>query len=750
MDALELARVAGTECLQAALSYLQLGWSVLGLCPPDHYGVGKQHAHSCDHPGKRPWPQQGKWKEFQERLPTEAEVRSWWQEHPFLNVGCALGPVSGLIRVDVEGEAGQRALEELSGGAVPDTVAFRSGRRDGTGKGLLYAIPSGAPLRTTVYQAGAKTELRFQAGGAQTVLPPSRHPDGGRYEWLPGCSPFERRATLAPPWLVHALSAERSPPQHRATASSNGETIPEGKRDDTLTSMAGTMRRKGFDGAAILAALLITNEQHCDPPLPEAQVQKIAVSVCRYAPELRVVSGDPEEEEEAPSDWPEKPGSEAYDGLAGEIVQVIRPETEADPVAILVQILVMFGSDIGRTACWQVEDTRHHGNLFCCLVGDTSTSRKGTSRCRAMQAFSALGGEPSWHSCLASGLSTGEGLIAAVRDPTYKVHHVKQRGRVVDTQNVLDDPGVVDKRLLVVESEFGRSLRAMQREGNTLSPVLRLAWDGDSLSVLTRGNAASRLRATDPHVSLIAHITPGELHGLFADLDIINGLANRLLWVACRYSKLLPLGGRPIDLGDRTQKVARAVEQARQHPALIPLDAEAARLWDQEAYAHLFHRPPGLLGAVTNRAVAQVRRLGLLYALLDFDTAVRLRHLKSALALWGYCERSARWLFGDSTGNRLADEILAELRGQARNGLTRTQIRDLFSRHAATLEINRALAVLRDGKLARTTFVQTEGRPMEKWFATPCDKSDKSDKSCAATTYGEFAATDNATKGGCD
>src|SRR5262249_15879192 len=98
----------GASCLEYGLRYLQLRWAVLAVCPPDHVGVGKQYGQGCTSPGKAPW---GEWKIFQERLPTEQELRRKWQDNPTLNVGVALGPVSGLIRVDVDGAKGEIRLE---------------------------------------------------------------------------------------------------------------------------------------------------------------------------------------------------------------------------------------------------------------------------------------------------------------------------------------------------------------------------------------------------------------------------------------------------------------------------------------------------------------------------------------------------------------------------------------------------------------------------------------------------------------
>ena len=284
-------KAEGLYCLDFALRYRnEFGWSILALCPPDHMGVGVTHTRHCTSPGKAPW---GPWKEFQDRLPTQEEIKRKWHDNPTLNVGVALGPVSGLIRVDVDGPEGEARLIQVSGGVLPPTLEFVSGRSNG-GRGLLYAIPPGAELRTTVERSGAaKQELRFQAKGAQTVLPPSRHREGGLYAWTPGHGPWEIKADTAPDWLLDQLKVGKSV---RATGGTPrltqsfaiGSPIFDGARNSTLTSIAGAMRRIGCSVEAMYAALAIENKLRCKPPLDEAEVRVIAESIGRYPPSARV------------------------------------------------------------------------------------------------------------------------------------------------------------------------------------------------------------------------------------------------------------------------------------------------------------------------------------------------------------------------------------------------------------------------------------------------------------------------------
>src|SRR5712671_70478 len=69
--------------------------------------------------------------------------------------------------------------------------------------------------------------------------------------------------------------------------------------------------------------------------------------------------------------WPDPLPSEAYHGLAGEIVRAIEPHTEADPAALLLQLLAGFGSIVGRKPHFRAEADRHYLNLFVVLVGTT-------------------------------------------------------------------------------------------------------------------------------------------------------------------------------------------------------------------------------------------------------------------------------------------------------------------------------------------------------------------------------------------
>jgi hypothetical protein len=143
---------------------------------------------------------------------------------------------------------------------------------------------------------------------------------------------------------------------------------------------------------------------------------------------------------------------------------------------------------------------------------------------------------------------------------------------------------------------------------------------------------------------------------------------------------------------------------------------EATKAWGA-TYKDLSAERPGLLGAVTARAEAQVIRLALIFCLLDGKDKIDTAHLEAAMAIWAYCDESAALIFGDSLGDPVTDDILTALRRSA-SGMTRTDISNLFGRHRTSDQIGGALATLLKMGLAKFEEKKTDGRPVEVWFAT--------------------------------
>jgi hypothetical protein len=456
------------------------------------------------------------------------------------------------------------------------------------------------------------------------------------------------------------------------------------------------------------------------PPRPAAEGKDAAAALERLLTNPPIVAplaapngSDPRADEDGfepdpfASDWPDALGEAAFRGLAGEFVALVGPHTEADPAALLIQLLVGFGNVVGRGPHVLVGADRHGVNLSAVVVGATSRGRKGTAEAWTRALLRRV--DERWANYrVQTGLTSGEGLINAVRDASKKLDK--------DGNEVVADPGEDDKRLIAIEPEFARVLRAASRESNTLSAQLRMAWDApEVMRTMTRN---SPLAATRAHISVVGHVTSPELRKELTEVETANGFANRFLWAAARRSKLLPRGGDlvPDDLTPLAQRFSAAASWAATRGE-ISRDGGFWTLWDQ-VYPELTSDRPGLLGAVTSRCEAQVLRLALAYALLDSSELVQRPHLEAALAVWRYCEASAAHVFGTSLGDPLADRILAFLRHHGGEWVARNDVRVHLSGHPKKEELNRAFAILLQHGLAETEKVPTKGAPRECWRST--------------------------------
>lgn len=411
-------------------------------------------------------------------------------------------------------------------------------------------------------------------------------------------------------------------------------------------------------------------------------------------------------------EWPRPLAEQAFHGIAGEIVRAIEPHTEADPAALLFQLLTGFGNLVDRGPHTIADGARHGCNLFTAIVGVSSKGRKGTAWKHIRRVLEAIDSEWAGKR-VQGGLSSGEGLIWGVRDPIETQEAIREKRLVTGYQTIIEDPGVSDKRLLVIEQELAATLRVMAREGSTLSTTIRQAWDTGDLRVLTKNSPA---QATGAHISIAGHITRDELLRFLTSTDTANGFANRFLWVCSRRSKLLPEGGdiQSVDFAPLTRRLAEVASAAR-NAGEVGRDKGAREIW-REVYEALSEGKRGLFGSVTARSEAQVLRLALVYALLDGVQVISEPHMLAALAAWDYCEASARFIFGDSLGYPEADRILTALRPNSQ-GLTRTEIRDLFGRNQSEPVTQAALTALEERGLARKFTEQTGGRPVERWIA---------------------------------
>ena len=273
------------DLLTAALRYAELGFSVVPVHTIKNDGsCSCKEGKSCGSPGKHPRTLHG----IHDATRDTAEIESFWARWPDANIGIATGSASALVVIDVDPRnGGLETFEKLQAelGPLPETPMVSTG---GDGAHLLFDLP---PITVRKHTAGPGIDVLGE--GCMMVAPPSLHVSGKRYSWEEGlCLDDMRRASLPRSWLER-LNGSRACSSD--SAKSNAITIPQGQRNTHLTKVAGGLRRSGLSDSTILAALKAENADKCDPPLDEAEVEKIAASVARYPLPAPAKGEDPAE-----------------------------------------------------------------------------------------------------------------------------------------------------------------------------------------------------------------------------------------------------------------------------------------------------------------------------------------------------------------------------------------------------------------------------------------------------------------------
>jgi len=402
---------------------------------------------------------------------------------------------------------------------------------------------------------------------------------------------------------------------------------------------------------------------------------------------------------------------EARYGLLGEMLTAIEPQTEADPVGILLGWLCCYGNIIGRTAHFTVGGTKHYPVLYAGIVGNTSDA-KGDGWNAVLYPFREIA--PDWVKQCVGGIGSGEGLVERICDEQTILQADKKTGEV--TPVVL--PGAMDKRFLVRLSELSRCFKIGRRESSTLSEFLREAWDCNLLHIANRGG--NSLSADAYTITLFGDITPGVLRKILeGGTEAFDGSANRYLWCLVKSQRDLPKPGKWHSLHVLLPRLSEAVAFAK-GIGEVERDAEAEAFW--ESIYGMLKREADTIPH-TDRARPHVMRLALLYALLDKSDCIRLPHLKAAMAIWGHCRESARRLFATPNPQRPSGPVIEEpLYVRLSNmilrkpGISRSEIRDLLGTGIRAEEIEAALQWLESKGWAYRQNQSTGGRPAECWY----------------------------------
>ncbi|MBM3564729.1 MAG: DNA primase [Alphaproteobacteria bacterium] len=210
-------------------------------------------------------------------------IAARWLNRPTANIGLLTGERNGCFVLDVDGPKGQASLERLlaANGPLPEGPI----QRTGGGRHHFFAWPEGRTVRNSASRVAPGIDIRGEGG--YVIVPPSVHPSGEQYRWLPGAAWGEVKLPAAPDWLLDLVAPRPAPGGFTAAKTSGqwaemvGETIQEGRRNATITSVTGHLLALNVNPALVAELMLALNAWRCEPPLDTAEVEGIVISIAK-------------------------------------------------------------------------------------------------------------------------------------------------------------------------------------------------------------------------------------------------------------------------------------------------------------------------------------------------------------------------------------------------------------------------------------------------------------------------------------
>jgi putative DNA primase/helicase len=658
--------------------------------------------------------------------------------------------------LDVDGDEGEAAIRELCstfGDEWMDTLTVTTAR----GRHLYYLCPEGAEIRNSASKLAPGLDVR--GAGGYVIVPPSIHSSGHQYTWVHEEAPVAQ----APAWLLERLS---TPARQSTPGTDHNAAIPKGRRNAALTSLAGTMRRRGATREAIEAALLAENRQRCERPLPEAEVVRIAASVTRYpAAEAH--------------DWPdpmplggELPPVQACD--IAMLPEALRPlvEDAAERMQVpldfpaVVSVLALAGATNRRATLQpKAADTSWLvvPNLWGGIVAPPGLLKSPviTTITRPLAQIEAL-----WRAEHESAVSEHKlqkeevELRQAAWREQFKAAQKAGKDAPMRPDNSIAEP--VPRRLitqdataeklheilrdnpagvLVIRDELSGWLATLDKPGREGERGFFLsAWNGDTGYTMDRIGRGS-IHVDACCVSILGGIQPARLRSYLADALRDGPLNDGLLQ---RFQVLvypdMPRGWRYVDRPPHSGAIARAeglYHRLTRMDAAQPLrfrfapDAQElfiAFLTELEGKLRSNELHPALVSHLAKYR-SLMPSLALLFELADEGTeTVSLRHAQQAAAWCDYLESHARRVYSMivSPERQAANELGRRLAAGWKRVEGMLTVRDVYQNDWRGLDtcdaVRRALWILEDANWVRPTPLESKaggGRPTELYMINP-------------------------------
>ena len=394
----------------------------------------------------------------------------------------------------------------------------------------------------------------------------------------------------------------------------------------------------------------------------------------------------------------------AYEGLLGDMVRDIgAPGTDASPIGILGSLLAFCGALVPGAAYFHRHQTT---SPYIALVGESTVARKGTAMNRARDAMTEAIDVMYVSRVIFDGINSGEGLVSALH---YKRKEYKHEPTVV----------------LVFEEEFASLLASRGREGSTLDPKMRQAFDG---GVISNRRARDTVSVEPPYwLPALIGITPSELRERIGDGALQSGSANRWLYLPVRKLDLDPLNDQPMFTPTVREEIIAARRWAIDRPRVLAVDPVVTTTLTRYS-DFLAEHSTGVARDLTRRLPVIAFRIALIHAMVERADEVTPGHLARAGALVEYARRGVPWVFGSTIGNKDARNLLRVLRLYQRltkKQITQHVIRDQTRQQDAIDELIRL-------GLAEIATIETGGRPRTELALGP--------ESGALVPFGAFGA----------